>query len=361
MKKNAPVIFIICCFYFVACKHNNKDTWVAFYNKDTTLVGFKDQHGQIEVQPRFSTFGTARKFDDIVAVSELKNKKFINYYFTKKGKAVGRDSVFYFDNTPDCESEGFIRFQDRKSLKMGLINAKGDVAIPAIYNYLFPVRNGIMLALTGAIRQYPTDPDEEHFNPWLGGTEVLVNTSNKTLIHNFPYDDDIDFYSMTITDEPVNASAMKTFKGINGQYYSFISFEKEFNNWFNNQFLNSITMDKLLKQTYDKLTIATDTGGRLENKENYIKVNFDRLKSKLIQLKNPEKNYDVVKGQLNPYDDSSKPFAEYFDNCGMYKDWLYPVMQVSVKQESSDWKIRQEGFEFVRTPAGYKLIGINIY
>ena len=358
MKKIAPVIFIICCFYFGACKLNNKDTWVAFYNKDTSLVGFKDQQGQIRIQPRFSTFGAAQKFDDIIAVSEFTNKTYKNYYFTKKGKAVGRDSVFYFDNTPDCESEGFIRFHDRESLKMGILNADGDVTIPAIYNFLSPVRNGLMLALTGAIRQYPKDADEEHFNPWLGGTEVLVNTKNQTLIRDFTFDDDIDFYSMTITDKPVNDTTRKTFKGINGQYYSFISFEKEFNNWFKTQFLNISTVESLLNQTYDKLIVATDTGGREENKEKYIKANFDRLKAKLIQFKTREKSYDVFKGELNPFDNSSKLFADYFDNCGEYKGWQYPVMTVFVKQESRDGKPRKEGFEFLKTPSGYKLIGL---
>ena len=47
---------------------------------------------------------------------------------------VGKDSVYIFDNTPDCENEGFIRFRDHKTDKAGMFNRNGNIVIPAEYN-----------------------------------------------------------------------------------------------------------------------------------------------------------------------------------------------------------------------------------
>ncbi|WJS96283.1 hypothetical protein NYQ10_07425 [Flavobacterium johnsoniae] len=128
----------------------NNDIWTSFPNKDTTLIGFKNKNGVVKIEPKFSGFTTARKFENIIAVTEEKNGKWESYYLTKAGKIVGRDSLFVFDNSPDCENEGFIRFTDRKTDKMGIFNAEGKIAIPAEYSNLTKVKNGIFIGLKDA-------------------------------------------------------------------------------------------------------------------------------------------------------------------------------------------------------------------
>ena len=359
MRKANLILLIISCFYLGACTQK-KDTWVAFYNKDTTLVGFKDKQGQIKIPPRFTTYGVARKFDDIIAVSEFRKPKDANYYLTKKGRIVGRDSLYYFDSFPDCECEGFIRFRDPKSLKMGIFNSDGNIAIPATYNYVSSVRNGLIMALTGARRVYPKDPNEEHFDPWEGGTDVLMDVNNKILIRNFPYNDDIDFYSLIVSDEPDKNPIRKNFKGTNGKNYSFISFEKEFDKWFTENMLSEISIPHLAGVSNDSILLWTNKGWRNGSKETYITKNFGRLKATLSRLRTVKDKYYVSKEGLNPYCYDIDLYAEYFDNCGMPKDWINPVMNVVITPGDRDG-FEQDSFEFLRTTAGYKLISFSIH
>src|SRR3954464_8656370 len=119
MKK--IIIYIFLCLNFTLSAQD-KDTWVSFWDKDTTHIGFKDKNGNIKIAPKFMGLTFANKFDDIIVVSEEVNETWKSYYLTKTGKIVGRDSLYIFDNSPDCENEGFIRFKDPKTDKMGLFN-----------------------------------------------------------------------------------------------------------------------------------------------------------------------------------------------------------------------------------------------
>src|SRR5688572_4673117 len=100
----------------------SNDTWTAFWNKDTTLIGFKDKNGVVKIEPKFSGFTFANKFDNIIVASEEVKDTYKTYYLTKTGRIVGRDSLRIFDNGADCESEGFIRFRDNKTDKVGMFN-----------------------------------------------------------------------------------------------------------------------------------------------------------------------------------------------------------------------------------------------
>jgi hypothetical protein len=353
MKKLNLIIFFVICFYVSGCTHDN-DTWVAFYNNDTTLVGFKDKNGKVKIAPKFTTYSVAKEFDDIIAVSEFKNPKNTSYYLTKKGRIVGRDSLYYFDNGPDCECEGFIRFRDYKTKKLGMFNANGDIAIPAVYNYLSPVRNGFIIAWKGGVWS-EKDISEHNQYPWIGGENLLINITNQVIINNFSYDDDIDFYSLIVSEKVEKSAVRKNFKGVSGKYYSFISFEKEFDTWFKNTILSDITLKNLLVHTYDTLQIQNDPYRGAEAKEKFLKNNFSLLQSKLSKLRLPGAKYKIFKDGLNPYTYEEEKFGQYFDNCGMSKDWIYPVMTVVINRETG-----QDHFEFLRTSAGYKLIGFYI-
>ena len=51
----------------------SNDTWTSFWNKDTTLVGYKDINGVVKIEPKFTGFTSAGKFENIIAVTEDKN------------------------------------------------------------------------------------------------------------------------------------------------------------------------------------------------------------------------------------------------------------------------------------------------
>lgn len=198
MKK----IIIIFTFLVLNCSvfAQNKDTWISFWDKDTTHIGFKDKTGNIKIQPKFFSLTIANKFDDIIAVAEETPENWKSYYLTKSGKIVGRDSLYIYDNGFDCENEGFIRFKDPKTEKMGMFNGDGKIVIPAEYSDLTRVRNGMIVVLKGAEKY--TDPSGEHFS-WGGGTENLIDLNNKILIENFSNNDELNFYSVEKSKEKI--------------------------------------------------------------------------------------------------------------------------------------------------------------
>src|SRR5687768_8162232 len=158
----------------------SNDPWFSFWNKDTSLIGFKDKNGIVKIEPKFNGLTTGGKFENIIAVTEEINGSWNSYYLTKTGRMIGKDSLHIFDNSTDCENEGFIRFHDQKTDKAGMFNIKGDIAIPATYNDITRVRNGMIIALTGAKKKQLG----EHYS-WEGGRQLLIDTNNNVIIDNF--------------------------------------------------------------------------------------------------------------------------------------------------------------------------------
>lgn len=352
MKKYLLVFFLTSIS--ITLLGQSKDPWFAFYNKDSTLIGFRDINGNVKIKPKFAPYTFARKFDNIIAVSEGAGKR---YYITKAGRIVGKDNLYYFDNSTDCECEGYIRFRDSKTQKMGMFNSKGDVSIPAIYNYLDPVRNGMILAITGA-RRYKGKEDE-HSPIWEGGKYILINTSNKILIDNIKVgnDFDINFYSLIISTQPSKNNIRQNFKGVNGKYYSFINFDKEFRNWLNLHLLKNFTKENLINASHKQITSWEEPKGwTTEKREIFINGNFNSIKSRLLKVNLPKSDYGISGDGLNPYIYNTEDFQKYFDNCGRSKDWLYPVKEVYINDKNRV----QDHFEFLRTDKGYKLIGVSI-
>jgi hypothetical protein len=238
-------VIFICVFIFVGCStYIQKDSpWTVFWNDDSTLIGFKDQNGRTRIEPKYSEFTVARKFDKIIAVMEesKSNSEHETYYLTKTGKIVGRDHIYIYDNRPDCESEGFIRFRDKKTDNVGMYNGKGEIVIPAEYNDLTNVRNGLVGALKGAEKKYPDANKHsgcDHFT-WVGGKEYLINAHNQIIIENFKNDLGLDFFSLKIVPEPTQDGNRQSFLGVDGRYYSFIDYKKEFQGWLKFAILNS--------------------------------------------------------------------------------------------------------------------------
>jgi len=342
--------FLVSCTVFA----QTSDTWTAFWNKDTTKIGFQDKNGVIKIEPKFTGFTIARKFENIIAVTEEENNKWKNYYITKAGKIVGRDSLYVFDNGPDCENEGFIRFTDRKTDKMGMFNADGKIVIPAEYSNLTKSRNGLIIVLKDAIKT----KGGEHFF-WSGGKEFLIDTNNKVLIENFAYNDNLNFYSLKKFQEPSKDPIRENFKGVDGQYYSFINFEKEFKFWLENTLLKDLSKGNLEKHSFDKITYWKEPDGWINSsKTKFINQNYTYLKLKLQELKNPKTDYFISSDGLNQFIFESSEYEIYFNNCNESKDWLYPTMDIVINPKNKTDR-GQDHFEFLRTENGYKLISVS--
>ncbi|MCL1972139.1 MAG: hypothetical protein FWG57_04020 [Endomicrobia bacterium] len=336
----------------------SNDIWIAFENEDADLIGYKDKNGVIKIEPKFIV--GAGKFENIMAVvEETYDNKWNSYYLTKTGKTAGKDSLYYFDNNPDCESEGFIRFRDHKTDKAGMLNKDGDIVIPAEYSDLTRVRNGMIIALKDAVKKY----SGEHYT-WTGGQELLIDTSNNILIDNFPYDDNLNFFSIKKTKTPHSDPIRKSFLARDGYYWSFIDFKKEFKNWLTNDLLVNLTRKKLLNASHNTIVWEYGTWDSTEylrgenSRAEFINNNFEILKAGLLEILDPNYDYFISRDSLNTLIYEAG-FEKYFNNCGEFKDWIYPVMTIVISHTNGN-DFTQNFYEFLRTDKGYKLISAAI-
>ena len=334
----------------------NNDTWTAFWNSDTTLVGYKDKNGVVKIEPKFIPLTLARKFENIIAVMD----EYASYYLTKAGKIVGRDSLYVFDNTPDCESEGFICFRDRKTDKAGMFNKDGNIVIPAEYNDLTRVSNGMVIALKGAKKEY-LDKYQEHWR-WIGGQEMLIDTLNNILIDSFPYTIDLNFFSIEKTKTPHLDTIRDYFLAKDGNYLSFINFEKEFKRWLFDSLLTNLTKEKLINASYNTITCWSNEGWTKTNSEDFVNNNFETLNEELLRILNSDCSIGNSILGLNPYIYKEAEFEKYFNNCGDSKNSIYPLMEIVVyySKENKYFTRYQDNYDFLRTDNGYKLISATI-
>lgn len=334
----------------------SNDTWTSFWNKDTTLIGYKDKNGIVKIEPKYTGLTSAGKFENIIAVTEEINGKWESYYLTKQGRIVGRDSLHIFDNGSDCESEGFIRFRDHKTDKAGMFNKSGDIVIPAEYNDLTRVRNGMIIALKGAEKKYWEGGG--HYS-WIGGQELLIDAKNNILIDNFKLDNNLNFFSLEKTKTPHSDTIRKSFLAKDGSYYSFVDFEKEFRQWVTKELLNNLTKEKLISISYDTITWESQNGWAKTNKEKLITDNFAILKNGLLEILQSKTDYFISSDGLNPFMFEGEEFEKYFNNCGESKDWIYPTMSIIISHGTKQ-DFSQNHYEFLRTDSGYKLISLTI-
>jgi hypothetical protein len=328
------------------------ERWFAFTEGDggeNDRIGFRDAAGEVKIEPRFSLYMLVEKFDDIIAVMEVKNGEWDwenTYYLTKDGRRVGHGDMYVFDNAFDCENEGFIRFTQKESGLTGLFDARGDIAIPAEYNALSIAMNGMVLGLRNArLKQYG-----EH-SGWEGGEGVLLTTENKILIENISFwnfAEDLDFHSVLKGEQPDAHPLRKSFQGADGNFYAFISFEREFRAWLKTALPDNFSKADLLRVTHEKIGDLTGET-HLAEKARFVEKYYAQLHSRLASLQ--EDNYYIGRGGF-----FSKLLGEkYFDNCRQEKDWQYPIMRVVIPRANN----RQDSFSFIRTGQGYELIDLQ--
>jgi hypothetical protein len=364
LKKELPgmykITLIILLFSSIIVVAQDNDSWTAFWNQDTTLIGFKDQNGEIKVEPRFMGFTIARKFDNIIAVMEDNNGSYEAYHLTKSGKRVGYDSLHIYDNGADCESEGFIRFRDKKTDKVGLFDKNGDIVIPANYDALSRVHNGLISALKNAKKEYWAKHEESGCNhySWEGGQVLLLSKDNDMLIKNFEYEGRLDFYSMNVQSTPSSDSTKACFKGVNGKYYVFTDIEKEFNQWFTTELMANLTHSKLELSTMDSLTYwKIPMGWVTESKQEFHTRNFELIKYRLQSTQREKSDHFVSIDGLNPFMYTGANYDKYFNNCGEARQEKYPVMSLIINNETD---FNQDHFDFLKTGDGYRLISLTI-
>ncbi|MCG9793305.1 hypothetical protein [Flavobacterium algicola] len=357
MTAIVKTIFLLFFFSTTNIFAQSDDLWTAFYNKDSTAVGYRDAKGIVQIQPKFSFTNHATNFRNIIAVVEETQKgKWKSYYLTRSGKIVGKDSLHIFDNGHDCESEGFIRFKDNTNDKVGLFDKNGEVTVPADYNELSRSNNGMIIALKGAIKKQSRD--KEHYS-WSGGQELLINAHNTILIENFKDNSKLNLYSLKITDSISSDYIRTSFLATDGKFYSFIDFEKEFRQWLKQKLLFNLTAKKLQEACLATVSWQSSDNWMKTKRKSFVTKNYKLLKNNLLKIKKPKTDYFIYAGGLNNFLFNGEAFKKYYNDCGESIDNKYPTMTIVLSQGKSKG-FSQNHFEFLRTDAGYKLINVTV-
>jgi hypothetical protein len=300
-------------------------------------------------------------FNNIIAVSrfDTKNKKWEDYYITKTGKIVGRDSVYSFDNIIAFECSGFIHFRDPKSEKVGLFDKNGNVTIPAEYNALEKIRNGMISALKGARKEY----SGEHYF-WVGGKSLLIDTLNNILIEDFFISDNgiymldfMDFFSVEKTEAPHPDTTRVSFSAKGGGYYSFVVVEREFKQWLLNDLLLNLTPEKLIAASHDTIEWRYKNYIGKSSKQEFIANNFKSMEKELLQILNPLGKGDSISIWGDVLYPSNDDFISYDKNLPLYHTCYHEnpsLMEIFFKYDIKGGSV----YKFLRTDSGYKLIGI---
>ncbi len=331
-----------------------QDTWSAFdETKDLTYTGFKDSNGTVKIPPVFTGRTIARKFDNIISAMEFVDNRYTDPFYITRTGAIIKDSVYIADYAFDCESEGHIRFKDPKTGNIGMFNGNAKVVVPATYNELSRVYNGLMVGLKGAKKQV-----DNQTTLWEGGTKQLLDINNKVLVDSLKYNGHLNYYSLKITDKNEKENFRHYFKGTDGKYYSFIDFEENLKWWVSSVLLKELTKDGLAANTLNTIKYA-DKGEewKSEDKSSFIERNFEHIKQQLQKLTLNTSNYNINKETIVKHIFEPATYAEYYNNCDEIKYWQNPVMSISLQKNKVSSNAPR--FYFIYTEFGYKLIGVS--
>ncbi|MEZ7508939.1 WG repeat-containing protein [Cloacibacterium sp. Arc13] len=319
--KNIVQLFLllISSFYF-----SQQDTnWYTFYNSDSTKIGYKDAKGKVRIEPKFELAMTNSKvFKDVVIVWEYaKNYSGEKYYLNKEGKKFGKDSIYIFDFTFAEESEGKIKFRDSKTDKVGFFDKNGQVVIPAIYNDAGDFHNGLAMIMKDGVRKcwkennekQPEYPNCEHWS-WEGKT-IMINTNNQELfeIPKENFTNSIDYnnvYKNFKLNENVDSDIYTSYKGNDGNIYSFYSPEKDFKKWFETQFLPDFKTNGRIIGKYfnNSIELQIEESSVIIDKKDFITKGFNKNINKLFDdyIKN---KYSVDYFNENIFNEDSRDIS----------------------------------------------------
>jgi len=344
-----------------------EEPWVAFAQND--LIGFKDGQGAVKIAPTLSPmFTMARRFEHIIATGEETADGYRTYYLLRDGREVAPDSLYFFDNAPICESENSIRFRDRQRDKVGFLDGSGQVLIPAELSDATAMRNGMVVALTGASRTC-ADPGTslEHceHRGWKGGTELLLDRHGKTLVSNFDSTraGALDWFSPQVSEQASGDPRRVSFKTVDGRFISFVDIEKDFAIWFRDVFLAQLDDDSLKAHSYSRIWHGQGSepldDWQAAPVDDVLRQHAAELRKRLEALR-ASGGYGVRQDDMGwPFDPERD--AEYFDGCGEFAQWRTPKVSAMEHWEQGSFEpAKHASFDFIRTAQGYRLVAFSL-
>ncbi|WP_432221338.1 WG repeat-containing protein [Flavobacterium sp. TMP13] len=343
-----------------------KSDWIRVENYDGSKIGYKDINGNVKIAVDLeTTFAPPKYFNHIIPIFDLNNH---NYYLLKNKQKIALDSVYISsDYELDCERENKIRFRDKKSRKIGFLNQNGNVIIPALYNYAAPFYNNLAVVLKNATRtclEQGVDSLNCEHPIFKGGITQLINDKNQLVVDSIDtaIATNLNWYSLHVSATNKEQINRVSFKGVNGDFYSFIDYDKEFKNWFFNTFVpvvNQRSIKQLEKLSFIELTTWSENEQIWKNNKNSEVINsefVEKLVSKAQFLLENPKNSFFNSSDLNPYIYQNKNYDEFYDcNGNLFKE-KYPAYSFYINYVDANQSLEyQESIAFIKTEKGYKL------
>ncbi len=316
------------CIASARVRAQDAGPWVRFGNDKTEHVGYRDLRGvtRIPAQPIRSIADT---FLNIIAVEDAAT--FQGYYLLKTGRRVAPDSLYYFDNTPDCESEGTIRFHDRRTDRVGFLDSTGKVTIPAVYNTVSRFHNGFAVAYRNG-RKDCAGPDCEHWS-WVGGESLLINRQNEVLATGLNLDrQSINWYAVLLNVPTPDTAHYITIHGSNGASYSFPDYEREFRTWLDSTLLPALASGQsaLPDLLFETMTFwDKDSEWKSVSRAAFLK-RFPQTGLRERLSKDRLQHSAVFDEELNGFIYTAPVFRPYFNSCGEAFSERYPAFSVVV-------------------------------
>lgn len=270
-----------------------KNIWYPFFLENSNTMGFKDKYGKVMIEPKFFAPFSTGNFENIYAVNEIEGDE---YYILKNGKKVGIDSVYIFDFEYATESEGKIKFRDKKTDKVGFFDKNGKLVIPAIYNDAGDFHNGLAVTIKDAVRKcwkehsgkQPEYPNCEHWS-WEG-RKMMINKNNQELFEipdeNFTHSIDYeDVYRNFKVNTNVDSDIYTSYQGKDGNTYSFYSPEKDFKKWFETKFLPDFKVNGKISDNYynENIELQKMKSSIIIHKTNFVTKGLSKKINRLFK------------------------------------------------------------------------------
>ncbi len=358
-----------------------QDVWLRFFDSTGDRVGFADKKGMIKIPAKFIKSTRADSFYNIIAVAEFNDSLYKSYYLLKNGRKAGIDSVYSFDFSFDCESEGKIIFQDKKKNRVGFLDQNGQAIIPAIYNYVTPFHNGLALAYRNAKRMCWDEKEDtlncEHWG-WTGGELILINEKNEILADSVDLNGShVNWYSAKINQTYIDTSRYIQLKGRNNRVYSFLDYDKEFQNWFQAIFLPTLhnPHGNLINLLFSEITFWTGKTGWTSLDRKKFLVKFPNVLLNSLFQTNRLKQISISQSSLNELIYNKPIYRQYLNACGEHNKYRFPLFNVLLTYYKKRERVNEIGatdfdknyeisfqleFEFLRTSEGYKLLSAPV-
>ncbi|OKS87452.1 WG repeat-containing protein [Mucilaginibacter polytrichastri] len=361
------LLLLLFCISISSLHAQIANNWFSYYNAQKESIGYKDANGKIKIPAHFNGLTHTSTFRNIIAVDDADTHT--SYYLLKNGQNVAKDSLYVWDFTYDCEQEGTIRFRDPVTDRVGFLDKNGKVNIRAVYNDARPFYNGLALVIHDGKRICAdgTPYKAEFCEHWSwDGITALINKKGEIVADsiNIMNTANLNWYSGKVADGPADTTLYTSFKAKNNKYYTFINYQKEFENWFYQHFLSGLQSNSLPSYCFDELTVEglwKQTLRKHYSKDIFIKKYSALLLLKLAAVKKRQLETSIVSEELNTLIYNSRLFKTYHTDCGAPNTAKFPSFDVITSHYTNSHQLNyQEHYSFLRTTDGYKLIAVAL-